>query len=77
MGREVINKMTKLREAREKAGLKRAFVADKLGISPDHLNLLERGKSNLSLDKVETLATLYRTDIGEMTKIAIETVKEG
>lgn len=65
--------MTKLREARAKAGLKRNFVATKLGISPDHLNLLERGKAMLSLDKIETLAHLYQRSIEDMTKIALET----
>lgn len=67
--------MTKLRQAREESGLKREFVANKLQVSPDHVNLLERGKVKLSIDKIETLAILYHKDIGEMTKIALETIK--
>lgn len=68
--------MTRLRKARKKAGLERKFVADKLRISPDHLNLLERGKSPLTLLRVETLAGLYGMPFEEMAKIALEAIKE-
>lgn len=69
--------MTKLREAREKAGLRRKYVADILGISPDQLNVIERGKQQLSITRVETLATLYSIELGDMAKIALETWKQG
>lgn len=68
--------MMQLREAREKAGLKRNFVADKLGISPDHLNLIERGKTPLNLVRIETLANLYNISFEEMARIALETIKK-
>jgi transcriptional regulator with XRE-family HTH domain len=69
--------MTKLRQARQKAGLRRDYVACKLGITGDHLNLLERGKSKLDLLKIEKLAEIYGTSVADMTEIAIETLKEG
>lgn len=69
--------MTKLKETREKAGLKREYVAQALGISGDHLNKLERGETPLSLKKIATLSSLYHVTVEEMANIAIETVKEG
>lgn len=67
--------MTKLREVRENRGLRRDFVAAKLSISPDHLNLIERGKTALTLNKIEALANLYNMKFEEMAKIALETIK--
>ncbi|MCX7884731.1 MAG: helix-turn-helix domain-containing protein [Caloramator sp.] len=69
--------MTKLREAREKTGLRRNFVAKELKITGDHLNLIERGKVDLKLSKIATLANLYNLSFEEMAKIAFETWKEG
>lgn len=69
--------MTKLREAREKSGLRRDYVASVLGITGDHLNLIERGKSNLNVAKIETLANLYKINFEEMARIALETWKGG
>ena len=67
--------MTKLREIRQKTGLRRDFVASKLGITPDHLGLLERGKTKLDLLKIEKLSEVFGISIEEMTQIALETVK--
>jgi len=68
--------MTKLREARENAGLRREFVAEKLGISPDHLSLIERGKrTSLSLKRIAALANLYNIPFEEMARAALETAK--
>ncbi|MHB9925377.1 hypothetical protein CF062_10880 [Clostridium botulinum] len=69
--------MTRLREAREKVGLRRNFVANKLEISPDHLNLIERGKTPLNLIRTEILANLYNISFEEMAKIALDTLKGG
>lgn len=69
--------MTKLKETREKVGLKRDYVAQALGISGDHLNKIERGETPLSLKKMNTLSKLYHVTVEEMASIAIETVKEG
>ena len=72
-----VNIMTRLREARENSGLRREFVAEKLGISPDHLSLIERGKrTSLSLKRIETLANLYNVTFEEMARAALETAKE-
>lgn len=67
--------MTTLRQARNNAGLRRNFVASKLGITADHLSLLERGKSKLDLLKIEKLSQIYGTSINEMTEIALKTIK--
>lgn len=67
--------MTTLRQARNKVGLRRDFVAGKLGITADHLSLLERGKSKLDLLKIEKLSEIYSTSVSEMTEIALKTIK--
>jgi len=69
--------MTQLRQARQKTGLRRDFVANKLGITADHLSLLERGKVKLDLLKTEKLANIYNITFEEMSKIALDTKKEG
>ncbi|EDS77349.1 DNA-binding protein [Clostridium botulinum C str. Eklund] len=68
--------MSKLRQVRESRGLKRAFVAKKLAITPDHLNLLERGKAALNLKKIEVLATIYNMSFEETARVALDTIKE-
>ncbi|SHJ65503.1 putative transcriptional regulator [Clostridium amylolyticum] len=69
--------MTKLREVRKNVGLERKYVAEKLGISPDHLSLLERGKTPLNVIKVEILAGLYNKTFEEIAIAALETAKGG
>lgn len=67
----------KLKQLREKKGLQRKFVAEQLNISADHLNLLERGKSQLNLIKIDKLSRIYKIPFGEMAEIAFTTYKEG
>lgn len=69
--------MSILREARERAGLRRDYVARKLNISYDHMGLIERGKSKLDIEKIEALANLYNKSYEEMARVALETFKEG
>lgn len=69
--------MSILREAREKAGLRRDYVAKKLNISYDHLGLIERGKIKLDIEKIETLACLYNKTYEEMARMALDTIKKG
>ena len=67
--------MTKLREAREINGFERKYIAKKLGITADHLNVIERGTIALDLNKIELLAKLYNVTFEEMARIALETKK--
>lgn len=69
--------MLELRLARRKVGLQRKYVAEKLKVSPDHLNLIERGKTPLSLNKISILANLYNIPFGDMAELAYRTYKEG
>lgn len=67
--------MTELRLARKNAGLERKFVAEELGVSPDHLNLIERGKTQLNLTRIAKMANLYKIAFGSMAEIAYRTYK--
>lgn len=51
-----------LRQLREKHGLKRAFVAAQLGITPDHLNKIERGDAKLTDKNAGQLKQIYKVD---------------
>lgn len=67
--------MMKLREIRDERGFTRKFVAEKLGISPNHLTNLELGYTKLGLLKIEKLSQVYGVSIEEMEQIAKETYK--
>ncbi|OOM17155.1 helix-turn-helix protein [Clostridium saccharobutylicum] len=65
--------MKKLREIRENLGLRRDFVANKLGISPDYLSRLERGGARAKQSYIEKLSEIYRLPVDEIEDIAIIT----
>lgn len=65
-----------LREMRNKNGLKRSYVAEKLQISPDYLNLIERGERPLNVPKIEILANLYKTSYIDLALSALKTYKK-
>jgi transcriptional regulator with XRE-family HTH domain len=49
----------RLRRARDRAGISAAVAARRLGWSRQHIDLLERGRDDVSLDTLTTLAQLY------------------
>lgn len=65
--------MESLRSIREKRGLKRNFVADNLGICPDHLNFIERGGTQAKEKYIEKLAEIYNLPLDEMKMISLAT----
>lgn len=68
--------MSGLRMLREKKlGLKRAYVAEKLGITPDHLSNIERGGTPLKLLQIEKLSRIYGIEFEELARIALNTAK--
>lgn len=71
-----MTKLREVREVREERGLQRGFVAQKLSITPDHLNLLERGKASLTLKKIEVISNIYNMTFEETARVALETLKE-
>lgn len=52
-----------LKEYRMKTGLRRAFVADTVGICGKHLNDIEGGRVNLTQKVAKKLSELYKLDI--------------
>ena len=68
--------MSGLRTLREKKlGLKRSYVAEKLGITPDHLSNIERGGTPLKLLQIEKLSKIYGIEFEELARIALNTAK--
>lgn len=65
--------MKSLRTLRESKGIQRKFVADKLGISPDHLSNYERGCTQLKLLQIKNLSDIYGITFSEMAEIALAT----
>jgi len=45
----------KIKEARKSKGLKQIFVADEIGVTPEHLSSVERGVNNPSKSLVKLL----------------------
>jgi len=68
--------MSKLTEARDVAGYKPGFIAEKLGITYSQFNRLENGVSKLDKLKLEKLSELYKISIEEITQIAEETFEK-
>lgn len=65
--------MSKLRQLRNNQGKTRKFVAEGLGVTPDHLNNLERGATQLNLTQIKKLAEIYNISFSEMAEIALTT----
>lgn len=53
---------TKLRTYRRRAGLTLEAVAPKVGITPSHLSMMERGDRQYTQEIIEALAKIYKTD---------------
>ena len=67
--------MCELRDIREEKGLKREYVADKLGISPDHLSAIERGSTPADLIKVKKLSIIYNVPFSLLAEKALNTIQ--
>lgn len=57
-----------LRQLRVERGLQRKYVANKLDLTPDHLNKIERGACNLTLENAQKMSKLYGISINEVIK---------
>jgi transcriptional regulator with XRE-family HTH domain len=56
----------RLREARHKAGLTRAALAESAGLTPRHVAKIEAGQINPTLATMAAVARLLGTEIGDM-----------
>ena len=56
----------RLRALRTRKGISLREVADKCGVSISFLSLLERGLTNVAIDKLQRIAMAYGTTIGEL-----------
>ncbi|MGV3464749.1 MAG: helix-turn-helix transcriptional regulator [Heyndrickxia sp.] len=57
---------SKIRELIEERGLKKKFVADKLGVSVKQLRNYETGHSYISMDKAYILADLLGVKVDDL-----------
>lgn len=60
-----------LRVLRESMSYTQAFVASNLGVATNTYSLMERGQAQLTLDRVEKLARLYRVDPSELIALKL------
>ena len=49
----------KLKLMREKAGLKQEQIAEFIGVSQTYISKVENGERNLTVDQLESIASLY------------------
>ena len=68
--------MKELRKLRNKLGYKREYVAEKMGISPDHLNVLERGACICNIIQIDKLSKIYNISLAEVAEMALRTAKK-
>ena len=62
----------RLKEMREKAGLRQGQIADFLGVSQAFVSKVETGERNLSVDQLETLVNLYGYDLASFADEKLE-----
>lgn len=58
-----------LRHIRNEKGYTRKFVSEKLGISGDHLNAIERCHARITIDKAYILSNLYDIDVKKIISL--------
>jgi transcriptional regulator with XRE-family HTH domain len=58
----------RLREKRNELGLSQEAFADKCGLDRTYISGIERGKRNLSLLNIETIAKALGISIAELTR---------
>ncbi len=57
-----------LKTLRELHDYTQDYVADYLGVSQNTYSLMERGETRITIDRLETLATLYNMDLADILK---------
>ncbi len=57
---------SRIRELRHAAGFSQETLADKAGLHPTHISLIERGQRQVRLETIEKLALALRTQPAEM-----------
>lgn len=67
--------MESLRQLRNSKGITRKFIAEKLEVTPDHVNNIERGATQLKLLQIKTLANVFDIPFSQMAEIALATVE--
>lgn len=58
----------RIRKIRETKGFKQDYIADKLGISTTAYSKMENGETKITLDKLEKIAEVYKTDVESILK---------
>ena len=59
---------TKLKEMREKTGLRQGQIAEYLGVTQTFISKVETGERSLSVDQVERLISLYGCDFASFVR---------
>lgn len=80
MGERKIFAGGRIRRARQRLGLNQTQMAERLGLSPSYLNLMERNQRPLTVQVLVKLSTVFDLDIAELSSEddsgAVEALKE-
>ena len=60
---DIVESGKRIKEMRKKAGLTQAELAEKLGISPDGMSSIERGKNGVSVDLFGIMAEVLECSV--------------
>lgn len=58
-----------LKTLRELHDYTQEYVADYIGVSQNTYSMMERGETRITIDRLETIATLYNMDIADILKM--------
>ncbi len=64
----------KLRMLREVHNYTQEYVSSVLDISPNTYSLLEKGQAQITIDRIEKLAQLYKLDVADLIRINDQTI---
>ncbi len=56
----------KIKQVREKQNLTQQFIADELGITSNGYGKIERGDSNINIDKLEKIAEILKVKLEDL-----------
>ena len=62
----------RLRQGRERVGLTQVALAERLGVTSQHVNMIESGKKSPSLDVLQRLGSELGLEIAVKTTVSIQ-----
>ncbi len=64
----------KLRVLREVHNYTQEYVSNVLDVAPSTYSLMEKGQAQITIERIEKLASLYKMDISDLLKLSDQTI---